>query len=218
MVHIADGVLAPEVWITAFILTGIILAYTLYKTPIEIIPKLSLVTSAVFVASLIHVPIGPTSVHLLLIGLAGILLGLSAYPSIFIAIVLQAFLFQHGGITTIGINTLTMGTPALIAHTIFRCGIKYLNIKNNEIIFGGIAGGIAVALAVFFTSIALYISGEEFLGVIVFLCIAHIPVMAIEVIVVGTVVGFLKKVKPEMLGEEKILFPHYTKHESEVEI
>jgi cobalt/nickel transport system permease protein len=218
MVHIADGILAPEIWVTAFILAGIILAYTLHITPVEKIPELSLVTSAVFVASLIHVPIGPTSVHLLLIGLAGILLGLSSFPSIFIAVVLQAFLFQHGGITTIGINTLTMGTPALMAYVIFRFGTKYLNIKNKEMIFGGMAGGTAVAIAVFFASFALYLSGEEFIGVIIFLCIAHIPVIIIEVIVVGSVVVFLKKVKPEMLGEEKNFFSHNTSQENEVEI
>ncbi len=85
-------------------------------------------------------------------------------------------------------------------------------------IFGGIAGGTAVTLAVFFASIALYISGEEFIGVIVFLCMAHIPVMVIEVIVVGSVVRFLKKVKPEMLGEEYTSLPYDANQESEVEI
>jgi cobalt/nickel transport system permease protein len=33
------------------------------------LPKIAVVTSAFFVASLIHVPIGPTSVHLLIPGL-----------------------------------------------------------------------------------------------------------------------------------------------------
>ena len=128
MVHIADGILAPEVWVTGFIITGLILIYVLKRTPAEEIPKISLVTSAVFIASLIHIPIGPTSVHLILAGLAGILLGRASFPAIFIALLLQAFLFQHGGITTLCINTLNIGVTALISSGIFIAGVYHTKI------------------------------------------------------------------------------------------
>jgi cobalt/nickel transport system permease protein len=95
MVHISDGILTPEVWVTGLIITMAILVITLSKVKIEDIPKLSLVTSALFVASLVHIPIGPSSTHLILAGLAGIILGYGAYPAIFIAVLLQALLFQH---------------------------------------------------------------------------------------------------------------------------
>ena len=199
MVHIADGILAPEVWIAGLIITGIILFYTLSKVKVEEIPKLSLVTSAIFVASLIHIPIGPTSVHLILAGLAGILLGLGAYPSIFTAILLQAFLFQHGGITTIGINTLNIGLPALASYYLFILGVNHTKFKHKLWIFGALAGGIAIALAVVLTSMVLFITGEEFLGVVVLLAVAHVPVAIIEAAIVGSVAEFLTKVKPEML-------------------
>lgn len=199
MVHIADGILAPEVWIAGFVLTGIILACTLYKTEAEEIPKLSLVTSAVFVASLIHIPLGPTSVHLILAGLAGVLLAQKAYPSVFIALLLQAFLFQHGGITTIGINTLNMGLAALASYGLFAVCVNHTRFKHRLVIFGALAGGVAIILAVVFTSIALLIGGEEFYGIVTLLAVAHIPVIVIEAIIVGSVVGFLRKVKPEML-------------------
>ncbi len=198
--HIADGILAPEVWIAGFVITGIILAYTLYRTKAEEIPKISLVTSAVFVASLIHIPLGPTSVHLILAGLAGVLLAEKAYPSVFIALLLQAFLFQHGGITTIGINTVIIGVPALVSYGIFVVGVNHTRFEQRLVIFGGLAGGVAIVLAVVLTSIALLFGGEEFLGVVALLAVAHVPVIVIEAVIVGSVVGFLNKVKPEMLA------------------
>lgn len=198
--HIADGILAPEVWIAGFVITGIILAYTLYRTKAEEIPKISLVTSAVFVASLIHIPLGPTSVHLIFAGLAGVLLAEKAYPSVFIALLLQAFLFQHGGITTIGINTVIIGVPALVSYGIFVVGVNHTRFEQRLVIFGGLAGGVAIVLAVVLTSIALLFGGEEFLGVVALLAVAHVPVIVIEAVIVGSVVGFLNKVKPEMLA------------------
>lgn len=199
MVHIADGILAPEVWVTGFIITGLILVYVLKRTPVEEIPKISLVTSAVFIASLIHIPIGPTSVHLILAGLAGILLGRASFPAIFIALMLQAFLFQHGGITTLGINTLNIGVPALISSGIFIVGVNHTKIKNKIMLFGALAGGVAIVLAIILTSIMLLISGDEFWGIIIILMIAYLPVIVIEAMLVGGIAKFLAKVKPEML-------------------
>ncbi len=203
MVHIVDGILAPEVWITGLVLTVIILAYTLSKVKAEEIPKLSLVTAAIFVASLIHIPIGPTSVHLILAGLAAVLLGLGAFPSVFVALLLQAFLFQHGGITTIGINTIIIGLPALASYGLFMFGVNRTKFRHKLVIFGALAGGIAIVLTVVLISIVLLVTGEEFLGVVVLLAVAHIPVAIIEAVIVGSVVGFLTKVKPEMLVVKK---------------
>ncbi|ADB57486.1 cobalt transporter CbiM [Archaeoglobus profundus] len=192
MVHISDGVLAPEIWITGYIVTAVILFFTLRRVRAEDIPKISIVTSAFFIASLIHIPIGPTSAHLILNGLMGILLGLYSYPAIFIGLLLQALLFQHGGITTLGINTINMGIPALIAYYIFR-------LKKNPIT-AGVACGLAVFLAVLLTSIVLMLSGEEFYEVAVLLFIAHVPIAMVEAFVSAFVVAMLLKVKREVIA------------------
>jgi len=192
MVHISDGVLAPEVWVTGYIITAIILFFTLRKMRADDIPRISIVTSAFFVASLIHVPMGPTSVHLILNGLMGILLGIYSYPAIFIGLLLQALLFQHGGITTLGINTIDMGIPALIAYYLFR-------IRKNPIM-AGISCGIAVFLAVLLTSVVLILSGAEYYEVAILLFTAHIPVALIEAIVSAFVVATLLKVKREVIA------------------
>jgi len=200
MVHISDGVLSGEVLAAGWIVTIAVLALTLRKLKAEEIPKLSLITAAFFVASLIHIPVGPTSVHLIMNGLAGVTLGSLAFISIFIGLVLQAFLFGHGGITVIGVNAMNMGLSALAAYAIFRLGNKK---KRAQIsLMGGLAGGVAVALAVILTALVLLLTGEEFTGVIVALLIAHIPIIIIESIVIGSIIAFLLRVKPEMLKLE----------------
>ena len=196
MAHISDGVLSPEVLAAGWLITIIILAITLKKTNIEEIPKLSVVTAAFFVASLIHFPVGPTSVHLILNGLVGVIMGRLAYLSIFTGIVLQAFLFGHGGVTVIGVNTIDMGLPAFIAYGIFKIG-KKLNI--NISVLGGFAGGIGVFFALILTAVMLITTGEEFTTVAKLFIISHTPIIIIEAIIVASVVGFLVKVKPEII-------------------
>jgi cobalt/nickel transport system permease protein len=206
MVHISDGILAPWIWGSGWVITAAILAYTLSKMKIDDVPKISVITAAVFVASLIHFQAGPTSVHLILSGFAGVTLGILAYPCIFIAVVMQAFLFQHGGVTTIGINTVNMGVPALISFFIFRAGMKLnVGISKNEILFGAIAGGTAVALAVLLLAVELLVTGEEFTEVTTFVVAAHIPVILVEAIFTGVIAGFFAIVKPEMLSIKKRL-------------
>ena len=205
MVHISDGILAPWLWGSGWVITAAILAYTLRKMKIDDVPKISVITAAVFVASLIHFQAGPTSVHLILSGFAGVTLGILAYPCIFIAVVMQAFLFQHGGVTTIGINTVNMGVPALISFLIFKAGMKLnIGISKNEILFGAIAGGTAVALAVLLLAVELLVIGEEFTEVTTFVVAAHIPVILVEAIFTGVIAGFFATVKPEMLSIKKM--------------
>lgn len=203
MVHISDGILSTPVLAAGWAVTLIVMAAVLWRREQKVnvaedIPKLSVITAAFFVGSLIHMPVGPTSVHLVLNGLVGVVLGLLAYPAIFIGLILQTVLFQHGGITTIGINAAIMGIPALMAYGVFRAGIKRGGQKSGPL-FGTIAGGLAAGLAVLFLILSLLTTGEEFMGVAGVIGVAHLPVIAIEAAVTGSVVGFLQKVKPELI-------------------
>ena len=204
MVHISDGVLDPWLWESGWAITIVILAYALSKMKTEDVPRLSVITAAVFVASLIHISIGPTSVHFILNGFAGVMLGILAFPCIFVALVLQCFLFGHGGITTIGINAVNMGVPALIAYLIFKTGTK-LDIrpetKNKVTLFGAIAGGLGVAIALLFLATELITTGEQFYETTVLVVTAHLPIIAIEAVFTGVLAGFIATVKPEMFGK-----------------
>ncbi|MEJ2224215.1 MAG: cobalt transporter CbiM [Syntrophobacterales bacterium] len=109
--HISEGVLSPAVLGGGAALTAVGTAIGLKKLDYEAIPRVALLSAAVCVASLIHVPVGPVGLHLVLNGLMGLLLGWLAFPAILIALFLQALLFQFGGLTVLGVNTFTMATP-----------------------------------------------------------------------------------------------------------
>ena len=210
MVHISDGILSLPVlaagWAITFALLAVAIWWSKKKGNLEEeIPKLSVMTAAFFVASLVHIPVGPTSAHFILNGLVGVILGIFAFPAIFIGVALQAFLFQHGGVSTIGINTANIGISGLIAFVIFKWGNKVgMLVMRKELsvwIFGALAGGMAVFLAVIFTAFSLILSSKEaFFAIAIVMTIAHIPIIIIEAIVTGSIVVFLLKVKPELIG------------------
>lgn len=111
--HISEGILSLPVIAGGWALGAAGVAVGLKKTPAEDVPKTALLSAALFLASLVHVPVGPSSIHLTLLGLASYLLGWSALPALFVALLLQGLLFQFGGLLSLGVNTTVMGTAAL---------------------------------------------------------------------------------------------------------
>src|SRR5205823_13141938 len=118
-VHISDGVLTLPWLAGGFALAAVLALLAAYRVRDEEIPRIALLTAAFFVASLIHVRLGPTSVHLLLNGLVGVVLGRRAGLAILVGLTLQAVLLGHGGFTTIGVNACVLTYPALLAGPLF---------------------------------------------------------------------------------------------------
>ncbi|MFH1287518.1 MAG: cobalt transporter CbiM [bacterium] len=202
--HISDGILSPLVYISGYLVAAGIAKTTMRKIKTDKIPEVSVMTSVFFVASLIHIPLGPTSVHLILNGLIGIVLGPCAFLAILVGITLQALLFQHGGITTIGINACMMGIPALIVYQLFKLRVKFplknRNYKYVNGIWGAAMGGLSIFMSTIVLAVLLVTTGENFIKVAGYAVLAHIPVMIVEAVIVGFTVSFLTIVKPEVLG------------------
>ena len=118
--HIAEGVLSPAVLATGYALTAAGTALGLKKLDYDRLMTVAILAATFFVGSLIHVPIGITSAHLILNGLLGVILGWAAFPAILAALALQALLFQFGGLVVLGVNTFTMGFSAVVAGYVFR--------------------------------------------------------------------------------------------------
>src|ERR1700722_10683554 len=118
-VHISDGVLQISWLAVGGIVAALLLWFAAWRIRDEEIPRIALLTAAFFVASSIHVRVPPTSAHLLLNGLVGVILGRRAAPAIVVGVTMQAVLLGHGGYTTIGINSCVMALPALFAWQLF---------------------------------------------------------------------------------------------------
>jgi cobalt/nickel transport system permease protein len=119
-VHIADGVLSWPVLAVGFALAALLVGVAAWRIREDEIPRIALLTAAFFVASSIHIKLGPAaSAHLLLNGLVGVILGRRAPLAILIGVALQALLVAHGGISVIGVTTCIETVPALLVGALF---------------------------------------------------------------------------------------------------
>ena len=195
--HLADGVLNTPAVVATSAAAGALVINAVRQVDNDDIPKLSIMTATFFVFALMSFPAGPSSVHPLLGGLIGIILGWQAPIAIFIGLILQAAIFQHGGFTTLGINTLMVSIPAIIAHLFFKASMK----KDKNI---GLSAGLAAALSVVCTVLILVtvlaFTSEHYKEVVGILVLGHIPLAIAEGILTAIVVKFLKKSKPEVLS------------------
>lgn len=195
--HISEGVLSAPVLLAGAGLTVAGTAVGLKKIDYDRIMSVAILSAAFFIASLIHVPIGPGNAHLILGGLLGVVLGWAAFPSILVALTLQAVLFQYGGLTVLGLNTFNMAAPAVLCFYLFRPMLT----KNNGSRFVGAfsCGFLAMLLSAMLTAVSLALSGDAFIEAAKVLFYAHLPVMVVEGVITAFAYSFLAKVKPEVL-------------------
>src|SRR5579875_632847 len=217
--HLSDGVLTAP-WLAAgFALSGLLALIAAYRVREEEIPRIAVLSAAFFVATLMHLPLGPTRVHLLLNGLVCVVLGRRAPLAILIGLALQAVLLGHGGFTTIGVNTCVMTLPALLAAALFSMMRRYFLVPQlrqgthslrgptalppNTLTWlcGCLLGMISILATLVLQAVVLLWGGvEDWSGIVRLVFLAHLPLVALEGVVLGFTVNFLMRVKPEMLG------------------
>ncbi|MBU8906365.1 CbiM family transporter [Desertibacillus haloalkaliphilus] len=199
--HIADGVLSVSVAVATTVGAVGILAYSLNGIKEDEIPKISLLTGAFFVSSLINIPIGPTSVHPILSGFLGLALGRRAPIGIFIGLLLQATLFQHGGLSTLGANTLLMSLPAYLVYYLSSL-LKNVSffMRGFNAGFTAIIGGIFLLISLLFLSDARYNDG--LFSVINIVAVAYLPLALLEGILTGFSVKYLYTVRPTFFEQK----------------
>ncbi|MFO0809567.1 MAG: CbiM family transporter [Gemmataceae bacterium] len=199
-VHISDGVLPPTWLVVGIVVASGLVAMGCYRLADDDVPRIASMTAAFFVASLIHVSLGPTSVHLLLNGLVGVVLSFRAGLAIAVGLTLQSLLIAHGGIYSLGVNTCIATVPALLASLAFRGSRALAGGSLGAWCFPiGVALGSATAIAtVALNASLLALALSEKIAAAVF--IAHLPVVAVEGIVVGFAVTYLERVAPDYLS------------------
>ncbi len=195
--HISEGILSGPVLFSGAALAAAGTAAGLKQLDYDRIAQTGILSAAFFVASLIHVPLGPTSVHLILNGVVGLLLGWGAFPAILVALLLQALFFQFGGLTTLGVNTVVMALPAVICYYLFS---PFINKNQTIAIISAYACGFfCVFLSALLVGAALMFTEKNFFEISTMVVAAHLPVMIIEGFITMFCILFLKKVKPSMI-------------------
>lgn len=200
MAHIPDGILSAPVLVGGAVLAVAGVAWGLRHLDDRAIPRAAILSAAFFAGSLVAIPAGPSSVHLLFGGLMGIMLGPATFAAVTVALLLQALLFGFGGLTTLGVNVFNIAAPAVL------CGLAFGHIVRNTpspALRAGLAAA-AGALSVLGTgglvALSLALSSSDYVPAASVLIATYLPLAAAEAFVTAVVVGFLARVHPEALS------------------
>lgn len=201
MAHIPDGILTLPVLVggAAVAATGVGLA--LRRIDDRAIPRIAILSAVFFAASLVSIPVGPSSVHLLLAGLMGIILGPGVFPAVLVALILQAVLFGFGfgGLTTLGVNTVNIALPGALAGLVLGPFIR----RASSPLRAGALAAVGAAFCTFATgglvALSLWLASSDFTPVARILLLTYLPLAIAEAAVTATVIAFLARVQPQAL-------------------
>lgn len=198
--HLAEGVLNGPTLATSAVLAAAGVACGLKRLDDRQLPVAALLGAVFFVASTVHVPVGVGSVHLILNGLAGLLLGWAAFPVIAVGLLLQAALFSFGGFAVLGANTLVMAAPAVLAHYLCRPLLAPAAPRARLLAAGALAGVVGIGGAALLAGLLLALSGgRQFADLIVLLAVAHVPVLLVDSAIGALAVAALARLMPQAL-------------------
>ncbi|MEO8099580.1 MAG: energy-coupling factor ABC transporter permease [Acidobacteriota bacterium] len=120
--HIPDGFLTPPVWLTLDVISVPVVAWVARRRPAVVsdldrrVPLMGVMGAFVFAAQMINFPVGlGASGHLLGGTLLALMLGPGAAAIVLTAVlILQALLFQDGGVLALGANIFNMALAGVL--------------------------------------------------------------------------------------------------------
>ena len=199
MAHIPDGVLSLPVLVGGGVIAVGAVALGLKKIGDEDIPRTAILASGFFALSLFALPVGPSSIHLLLGGLMGIVLGTAIFPAVCVALLLQAVMFGFGGLTTLGVNIVNIALPGAVIGAIVAPMVQRATPARAALI-AGIASALCVALTGLMVAASLALSSADYMLSARVMIATYLPLMLVEGFVGGFCISFVKRVKPELLA------------------
>lgn len=199
MAHIPDGVLSLPVLVGGGVIAAGAVGLGLRRISDQDIPRVAILSAGFFALSLFAMPVGPSSVHLLLGGVMGIVLGSAIFPAVCVALLLQAVMFGFGGLTTLGVNVVNIALPgavigALAAPLIARAS------AGRAAIVAGLASAACVACTGLLVALSLALSSADYMLSARVMIATYVPLMIVEGLVGGFCISFVKRVKPELLA------------------
>ncbi|MBD3880381.1 energy-coupling factor ABC transporter permease [Phormidium tenue FACHB-886] len=166
--HIPDGFLSLPVSLVTWVLAIVLIVLALQRVEAEYkektVPLMGVCAAFIFAAQMINFPIpGGTSGHLLGGTLAGVLLGPWAGSLVMtVVFIVQAALFQDGGLTVLGANVFNMGLIGTFGgyylYRVLRSALGF-NSWRGMAIATVVAAWTSVVVASFFCAIQLVLSG-----------------------------------------------------------
>jgi cobalt/nickel transport system permease protein len=207
--HIPDGFLSAPVSLVCWVLAIALIAISLNKVTAEYqertVPLMGVCAAFIFAAQMINFPIpGGTSGHLLGGTLAGVLLGPWAGSLVMtVVFIVQAVLFQDGGLTVLGANIVDMGLIGTFAgyylYRALRFALGYNSLRGTMIAVA-IAAWTSVFVASIICAFQLALSGTTPLGVALSaMALWHFMIGIGEAIITVLAVSYVWRTRPDLM-------------------
>ncbi len=221
--HIAEGFLPHPWWEIWFALSIPVIIYGIWKLKKAIRedpslkPTLALAGAFAFVLSALKIPsVTGSCSHPTGTGLGAILFGPAITAVLgLIVLLFQALLLAHGGITTLGANTFSMGIVCpVIAWFVYIACIKSKMNFYASVFLASFLGDIATYVT---TSIQLALAFPAAIGGVIasfkvffaIFAITQLPIALIEGIITAGMFRYLKELRPDILIKLRVIeAPH----------
>jgi cobalt/nickel transport system permease protein len=207
--HVPDGFLNLPVtlitWVFALVLVAISLRQVQSDYQERAVPLMGVCAAFIFAAQMINFPIpGGTSGHLLGGTLAGVLLGPWAGSLVMtVVFIVQAFLFQDGGVTALGANIFNMGLIGTFGGYYLYRTIRYAIGRDSLkgiLVGSAIASWTSVVVAAIICAIQLAISDTVPLPIALSaMTFWHVMIGIGEAIITVIAVSYIFKTRPDLI-------------------
>lgn len=208
--HLPDGSLSVPVWATADVIALGTLAWSARGAAKKLtdrqVPLMGVLGAFVFAAQMVNFPIpGGTSGHLI----GGVLLAVVLGPGIssvvmFCVFLVQALLFQDGGLTVLGANFINMGLMGTIFGWMVYRAISGKSTGHRMYLAIFLAAWSAVELGSLLTGFELWLSGTApLVPVLIAMGSVHALIGIGEGLISLAAVRFLLAARPDLLEGQK---------------
>ncbi|QWV93075.1 energy-coupling factor ABC transporter permease [Geomonas oryzisoli] len=217
--HISEGIL-PFPWALAwfvvlvpFLALGIRQLNALAREDLSMKPLVGLLTAVVFIISCMPIPVptAGTCSHPCGTGVSAILVGpLVSVIIAAVSLLIQALFLAHGGLSTLGANTLSMGVVGSFAGWF---AFRALRKVGGSLALAGFIAGLVADWATYATTsllLALGIRGESPLWpLVVKIVIAFLPTQLplgiLEGVITAGMVTLLYRKRPDLLVKMRVI-------------
>lgn len=206
--HIPDGFLSLPVSLVTWIVTLVLIALALNKVQADYqeraVPLMGVCAAFIFAAQMINFPIpGGTSGHLVGGTLAGVLLGPWAGSLVVsVVFIVQAVLFQDGGLTVLGANIFNMGLIGTFGGYYLYKAIRFALGRNSwrgMLVGTAVAAWVSVVVAAMATALQIAWSGTVPLLVALTAMVSwHVLIGVGEALITVVAVSFVWRSRPDL--------------------
>jgi cobalt/nickel transport system permease protein len=203
--HVPDGLLSLPVAVLCWIISALLVLVAVRRSKGELgerqVPLMGVMAAFIFAAQMINFPVaGGTSGHLLGGALAAITLGPWGAMLVMTSVIMvQALLFQDGGLVVMGANILNMGLlTVLLSYGLYRASAG----RSSGVRLGvaGLAAWLSVMAAALATALQLWLSGTARLDIVVpAMLFVHALIGIGEALITVAALAFILRTRPDLV-------------------